>query len=44
MLRFKHMEKDTFEVQFDLPEVTDTTPVKPRIHTIDDSVCLSCEG
>lgn len=32
-------------VDFDLPEVENATPTKPRIHSAgSESVCVSCEG
>jgi hypothetical protein len=39
------MENNTFDVDFDLPEVVDV-PLsnQPRIHIAGDSVCISCEG
>ena len=38
------MENDTFDMDFDLPEVADSTPTsKPRIHITGD-VCVACEG
>jgi len=30
-------------VDFDLPDVV-SSPVKPRIHTIQDAVCTGCES
>lgn len=38
------MEKDTFDIEFELPEIPNNAPVKPRIHKVEESVCISCEG
>jgi hypothetical protein len=38
------MANNTFNVDFDLPEVVSSAPTKPRIHMASESVCVSCEG
>ena len=46
MVIFLHMGKISMEeFDFDLPDVKDSTPAKPRgnLH-VGGSVCLSCEG
>jgi hypothetical protein len=44
MLKCHHMANNTFNVDFDLPEVASSAPTKPRIHMASESVCVSCEG
>lgn len=35
----------SFKIDFDLPEIVNSVPVKPRIHIAGgDSVCTSCES
>jgi hypothetical protein len=36
-------QSNTFDMDFDLPEVNEATPSQPRIHIAGD-VCISCEG
>jgi CHASE1-domain containing sensor protein len=44
MLKCCHMAHNTFDINFDLPEVASSAPTKPRIHMASESVCVSCEG
>lgn len=44
MLKCLHMAHNTFDIDFDLPEVASSTPAKPRIHMASESMCVSCEG
>lgn len=37
------MEKNTFDIDFDLPEVNDGEASAPRVQIAGD-VCISCEG
>ncbi len=44
MVKCSYMANNTFDINFDLPEVASSAPMKPRIHMASESVCVSCEG
>ena len=44
VLKCISMAHNTFNVDFDLPEVATNTPTKPRIHMASEAICVACEG
>jgi len=39
-----NFKKDEADIDFDLPEVENSAPAKPRVHISGDNVCTACES